>query len=199
MLVLSLIFTIGCGKEKTDEEIFNDIQKTLTEMKSYSCVADITIIGNMKPQSYKMMHVFEAPDKCHIRVLEPEYIRGKTTIYNGKKTIVKQPKINQSWELNNFNTTPESKSFLGSFVYSIINNEQINISRAIVDNEECLVIETLIGGDMHYFKSLKLWMNIKKHNPMKLQVFDKENIKRIDIKYDEFKYNESVDPSLFDM
>lgn len=193
------ILSVGCVKEKTDEEIYNDIQETIVNMKSYSCVADITVTGNMAPQSYKMSHMFKAPDRCLIRVIEPNYIEGKTTIYNGKKTMVKQPKINQSWELNSFSNTPEANAFLGSFIYGLSNRESLVLERESVMEEECLVINTVLNGDNYYFKSAKLWMNLKKHHPVKLQIFDKENVLRVDIKYSDFKFNVDLEDGLFEL
>lgn len=198
ILIIVVIALAGCGKEKTNEEVYNDIQKTLTDMESYSCTVRANVTGSSTSGDYQMLHIFKSPDKYYIKVIKPEYIAGKTTIYNGKKTIVKQPKINQSWELNSFNSTPESKGFLGSFIYPLLNNEEVNLSRDNVEGVECLVIETIMPGDKFYSKTGKVWMSVKKHKPIKMQIYDKENTLRMDIRYGEFAYNEDVQDSLFE-
>ena len=199
LVAILMITSISCVKEKTNEEIYNEAQEIVMNMKSYTCIAEVVVAGNMKPQTYKMIQKFKAPDKCYIEVIEPSYIQGKKTIYNGKKSIVKQPKINQSWELNNFKNTLEANSFLGCFVYYILDTEEIVLNREEIGDKEYLRIDTNIPDDNYYFKNAKIWINIKDNTPFKLQILDGDNKIRLDIQYNEFEYNTNIDDAIYDI
>lgn len=201
-LILIILFAIllltGCS-EKTDKEIFYDAQKKIVGIETYICTADITVYGNKKPQKYTVKQWFKAPDKCRIEIQSPESLRGKKTIYNGKRAWVSHPKIGQEWLMEKFSSSMEKKMFLGHFINNFLNTENATISRKIINDEDYIVMETEIPGNHPYFNKEKLLFDTKQYYPYRLQVFDIEDDVRIDVKFLSFSYNESIDDKIFNI
>jgi outer membrane lipoprotein-sorting protein len=199
-LFITIIFIIllfaGCS-EKTDEELFYEAQKKIVSLDTYTCTANITVYGNKNPQKYTARHWFAAPDKYRIEIENPESLKGKTTIYNGKRAWICHPRIGQDWLMENFSSSREQKIFIGYFIHNFINTETAKVNRKIIDDKEYILLQTDIPGNHPYFNKEILWFDIKKYYPVMLQVLDVNNKVRIDVKYLNFRYNEDIDDKIF--
>lgn len=196
MFFLAVLLLTGCG-EKTDEEIFYLAQKQIMGLDTYVCTANITVYGNKTPEQYTVKQWFKAPNKYKIEVQSPEEVKGKTTIYNGKKAFICHPRIGQEWLMEDFLDSTEQKMFLGHFISNFISTENAELSRETIEDRDYILMETEIPGNHPYFNKKKLWFDIKKYYPYRLQVVDKDDNLRIDVKYIDFRYNESIDDKFF--
>lgn len=197
-ILIIVLLLAGCS-EKTDEEIFYDAQKKIVSIETYICTADITIYGNKSPQEYTVKQWFKAPDKCRIEIQGPDSIKGKTTIYNGKRAWISNPQIGQEWLMEKFSTSMEQKMFLGYFINNFLNTENPTIKRKSIKDKDYIIMETEIPGNHPYFNKEKLWFDVKKYYPYRLKVFDVEDNPRIDVKFLNFSYNESIDDKVFNI
>lgn len=195
VFVMILLMT-GCS-EKTDEEIFYKAQKRMIDMETYVCTADITIYGNKSPVKYTAKQWYKAPNKHKIEIVGPESLKGKTTIYNGKRAWVSHPRIGQEWLMEDFSTAIEQKFFLGYFLSNFLNTENAKLSRETVDKNEYILIGAEIPGNHPYFSQEKLWFDVNKYYPHKLQVLDINDNIIINVEYIDFKFNENLDDNIF--
>lgn len=191
-----ILLITGCS-EKTDEEIFYRAQKQMVEMKSYVCTADITVYGNKEPIKYTAKQWYKAPNKYKIEVIAPENLKGKVTIYNGKRAWVSHPRIGQEWLMEDFSNTIEQKFFLGYFLNNFLNTESPHLSRETVEDKKYILIGTDIPGNHPYFSKKRLWFDIKNYYPNKLKILDPKDNVIIDVKYIEFSFNENLDDNIF--
>lgn len=193
--VMVLLMT-GCS-EKTDEEIFYKAQKQMVDMKTYICTADITIYGNKTPIKYTAKQWYKEPNKYKIEVISPENLEGKVTIYNGKRAWVSHPRIGQEWLMEDFSSTIEQKFFLGYFLNNFLSTENPQLTRETVDDKEYILIGAEIPGNHPYFTKERLWFDIKKYYPRRLQVLDTNDNVIINVEYIDFKFNENLDDNIF--
>lgn len=196
VIFLMILLLVGC-REKTDEEIFYKAQKQMVCLETYSCTAEVTIYGNKNPETYTAKQWFKSPDKYRIEVQGPEDIKGKITIYNGKKAWVCHPRIGQEWLMEDFKTSVEHKIFLGYFLSNFLSTENTIVDRRTINNEEYILLQTDIPGNHPYFNKEKLWFDIKKFYPHRLQVLDKDDKIRIEVRYIDFKFDEKIDDDMF--
>lgn len=197
-ILIIVLLLAGCS-EKTDEEIFYDAQKKIVSIETYICTADITVYGNKSPQEYTVKQWFKAPDKCRIEIQGPDSIKGKTTIYNGKRAWISNPQIGQEWLMEKFSASMEQKMFLGYFINNFLNTENPTIKRKSIKDKDYIIMETEIPGNHPYFNKEKLWFDMKEYYPYRLKVFDVEDNPRIDVKFLNFSYNESIDDKVFNI
>ncbi|AOT71700.1 LolA family protein [Geosporobacter ferrireducens] len=195
LILLGLIIS-GCAP-KSDEEVYYESQKLLNKIESYCCEAQITVTGNKDPQQYRMTQWFRKPDQYRLEILEPEELKGNITLSDGKRAWIYHPVIEETWIMEDFRNSEKQNMFLGYFIKNSLETEQVTIKRENMNNEEYLIIETVIPGNHVYFHKERLWFCIETMEPYRLQVLDAENRIRIDVRYENFQYNPKLEDNLF--
>ncbi|MFT9497305.1 LolA family protein [Anaerosolibacter sp.] len=195
-VLFMVVILFGCGP-KTDEDLFYDVQKMMSRIDSYACVAEITVKGNLTPETYIFKQWFRKPNKFKLELIEPESLNGKITIYDGRKASIIHPQINQVWFMESFQHTDEQNMFLGYFLQNYLESEDVEIHREVKGGETFLVVDTEIPGNHVYFHRQRLWVNIEKMEPELLQVFDGNDGMRIEVRYFNFQYNPKLEDHLF--
>ncbi len=193
---IGIIFFSGCG-EKTDQQIIYEAHKLISNLETYSCTAKVTVYGNKDPQVYVMNQWFKRPNMYRIEIIEPEELKDKTTIYNGHKAFIFHPRIGQEWMMTNFKNSMEEKMFIGYFIKSFVDSEDAEATRGKIDGKEYIMLNTEIPGNNPYFYSEKLWFDIHKFYPYRLQVLDAKDNLRIDIEYYNLKINDKIEEDTF--
>lgn len=185
ILVIALItgVVIGCQKSATKEEVYQDFQKKISTMSSYTCKAQVEAIGNKSEHKYEYIHTYNKPDYYKLEVVSPEHLKGKTMEYKDEKIIVKNPDINDTLELPN---TGENKQylFIGDFIKNYLQNEDLNIKLT----NSSLVLEVSISGGSEYFDKQILYINLKTKQPEKMEILDVKGNPKFIVTYNEFKW-----------
>ncbi|KNF09185.1 hypothetical protein CLPU_4c02310 [Gottschalkia purinilytica] len=193
-----LVFFTGCS-EPTDEESLYDIQKTLNQIEDYSCVAEISIKGNKKPEKYKVKHTFKKPNKYISEILEPKNNKGNMTIYNGKQAYLYSPQINQLTILKDYKQLQDEMLFIGYFLRILITTENPQIMSDTLDEKEYMTVKAEIPGNNMYRKYEQIWIDKKTHLPYKLIIVDDKGETLVEVKYSEVKYNIGINDDKFNM
>lgn len=182
-LVIILII-IGCTRrESTKEEVYEDFQKTLTKIESYTCTANVEAIGNKSNTTYILTHTYSKPDYYKLEVKSPENLKGKTIEYKGDKIIINNPSINDKIELPNVQNNG-MYLFIGDFIKNYLQNESVELSYS----QNQLKIEIDIPGENKYFNKQVLYVNNKTKNPEKMEILDNEGTQKFIVTYENFKY-----------
>lgn len=194
--IATLISLTSCG-EKTKEEEFNDIQKTFSSIKNYSSIAEITVTGNKKSESFKAKHIFEKPDRYISEILEPKNNNGNKTIYNGERAYLYNKRVEQYTILKEVKVSEEKMLFLGYFLRNLNNAGELEISEETIDKIEYLVIGIDIPGNNIHRTREKLWIDKKTHLPHKLIIYNDKKKEVVNIKYKDVKYNLDIEKDTF--
>ena len=174
---------IGCQKrESTKEEIYKEFQHKISNMVSYSCTAEIEVIGNKSPSNYVLIHNYKKPDNYKLEVVLPKTLKGKTMEYKNSKILVKNPDINDIVELPNEGKN-EQYLFIGDFIKNYLQNEEVGINFT----KGKLVLETYIPGNDEYFNKQVLYVNTKTKNPEKMEILDDKENPRFIVTYKDFE------------
>ena len=91
ILIFLTINLVGCKNlsQQTKEDIYEDFQKKITKMTSYTCQADITVFNNKSQSKYTINHTYKKPSYYKLEIIKPENLNGKTIEYNKDKIIIK--------------------------------------------------------------------------------------------------------------
>lgn len=196
LLFMITMLLYGCG-EKTDESIVYEAHKAITNIEAYSCTAKVTVYGNKEPIVYVMKQWFKKPDMYKIQIVEPEELKDKTTIFNGRKAFISHPRIGQGWMMTNFTNSMEEKMFIGYFIKNFVDSEDSKGTRKTRDGKEYILLSTEIPGNHPYFNSEKLWFDTDKYFPQRLQILDAKNELRIDVEYYNLEINDKIEDDIF--
>ena len=187
LIIIISIFTlcnVGCGrKEYTKEEVYEDFQKQISKITSYTCTAKVEAIGNKENTTYIFKHTYTKPDYYKLEVKSPKNLQGKTIEYKGDKVLVSNSNINDTIELPNINNDIHYL-FIGDFIKNYTHNESVVLEAT--ENE--LKIEIEIPGDNKYFNKQILYVNNKTKTPDKMEILDNEGEPIFIVTYEDFKY-----------
>ena len=182
-ICLSVSF-VGCqARESTKEEVYKKFQEQVSKIKSYTCTAEVEVVGNKGKSSYTLKHYYKKPDNYKLEVILPEHLKGKTIEYRDNKIIVKNPDIDDLIELPN-GAKDEQYLFIGDFMKNYLQNEEMTMKFS--DSE--LILEANIPGDDEYFNKQILYINRENKNPDKMEILDNHGNIRFTVKYDNFEY-----------
>ena len=180
---LSMSF-VGCQTgESTKEDVYEKFKEQVSKIDSYTCTAEVEVVGNKGKSNYTLKHYYKNPDNYKLEIISPENLKGKTMEYKGDKVLVKNPDIDDIIELPN-DSKNQQYLFIGDFIKNYLQNDEILMN--LSDSE--LVLETNIPGDSEYFSKQILYINKENKTPNKMEILDKEGNIRFTVKYDNFKY-----------
>lgn len=178
------ICNVGCGrKEYTKEEVYEDFQKQVSKITSYTCTAKVEAIGNKENTTYIFKHTYKKPDYYKLEVKSPENLKGKIIEYKGDKVLVHNKNINDTIELPNVNNDSHYL-FIGDFIKNYMQNESV----ALQITEDELKIEVEIPRNNKYFNKQVLYVNNKTKNPDKMEILNNEGSQIFTVTYEDFKY-----------
>ncbi|MGL5311671.1 MAG: germination lipoprotein GerS [Peptostreptococcaceae bacterium] len=184
VITLMIGIAIGCQRrESTKEEVYQDFQKKISTMSSYTCKAEVEAIGNKSEHKYEFIHTYNKPNYYKLEVVSPEHLKGKTMEYKDDKILVKNPDIDDTLELPNTGKN-EQYLFIGDFIKNYLQNEEVNIK---LSNGN-LVLETYIPGENEYFNRQVLYINSKTKEPQKMEILDIKGQPKFTVIYKEFEW-----------
>lgn len=186
----------GCSGN-TEEKIYRRAHSKLAGLESYVCEAEIYIKGNKEPGEFKVKQWFAVPDKYRLEVLEPGIMKGKTTVFDGKRLWVYYPYIDQVFLSEDIETENEENLFIGFFLRDMMETEDIRYFLEEIDGTPALAIEIPVRGESRYFYRQKLYLNARDLTPIRLMVLDANSNITVGVKFDNFNYNPVLDPDLF--
>ncbi|SHJ86099.1 germination lipoprotein GerS [Tepidibacter formicigenes] len=184
LLSFVLVFSLTGCRESTNEEVYYKFHKKIANLKSYSCIAYINVSGNKSAKEYIVKHYYKTPDYYKLETLSPSNLKGKTTIYDKDKIIIKKPKYKDEFKIT-YKGIENRYLFVGDFIQNIFENENLNIS----GDRYFLILETDIPGSSFYFNKEKVYIDKKTLKPNKLEIMDSNGKKRFTVTYKEFRYN----------
>lgn len=203
-IAVIILFISACNNNeinKTKEEIFNELQKTIDEMETYKCKVKMKVYGNKSEKSYLLEHIFKKPNLFYIKMLKPEESNGCLTIYNGENMWLYHPQIEESYILKkSFNDTYTDKClFIGYFLRNFLNSNDKLIEEEVINNIKYLVLTKKDNSKSEYRKKEKLWMKVQDFKPYKLVIFNENNEPSLEVEYFNFDYNVKIEKEIFQM
>lgn len=184
VLMFAIVNLVGCkslGKQ-TKEDIYEDFQKKITKMTSYTCKADITVINNKSKSKYIINHTYKKPSYYKLEIVEPKNLNGKTIEYYKDKIIIKNKQLDDVIELPNVGDN-KLYLFIGDFVQDFLQEDAINMSVS----EEQLILERDLSQENSCLSKQILYIDKKTKNPVKMEILNNEGEKKFIVNYTDFQ------------
>ena len=170
---------IGNTISKSTEEIKNYI----LNISSYEVTAEITVYSNKNQNQYVVKQKYEEEENTFKQeVLEPENIKGLTTIYDGKQLTIQNTNLELSHVYENYPFIGDNTLDLCSFVEDLKNSNQ----------PICMEEENEIRLEVQKEKMTKiLVVNKETSMPSEMVIQDINKNILVYIKYKEIELNET--------
>jgi outer membrane lipoprotein-sorting protein len=192
-----VVFT-GCGVIKSKKN-FEEVSRRLLALSAYTCDVVMRVTNNKSTMEYKLKHYYKSPDKYRVEVLAPKELEGQVTIYNGNKSYIYHPRINQYLVTENFSGSVEYNTFIGSFMNHIRKTDNIRISSE-KDGEKLLyVLEFEVPEPNNYMRFEKLWLDAETAVPVKAEIYGDDGKTSVEVYYSNFVYNPDLKDGDFEI
>jgi outer membrane lipoprotein-sorting protein len=168
---------------------FEEVSRRLLKLSSYTCDVTMRVANNKSIMEYKLKHYFKSPDKYKVEVLAPKELEGQITIYNGSRSYIYHPRIDQYLVTENFSGSVEYNSFMGSFMEHIKKTDDIRISSEKQGEKELFIVEFDISEPNNYMQHEKIWFDAEDIVPLKAEIYGTDGRTNVQIHYSNFVYN----------
>ncbi len=195
--LIACVMLSGCGTSSAKKP--QDVQKFIMKLKSYKSDAIYAVTNNKSTNVYRAKHIYKAPDKYRIEIVEPEELKGQTTIYNKDKAYIHHPLINTYMVTENFNNSMEYSTFVGAFVEYFKDNGGARFKLETLNDIQCYVLEVPLGNANSYRAIEKIWINAETAIPIKAEILDKNKNVNAQVLYENFELNPTLEDSLFEI
>ena len=186
----------ACGFSDRDMDIYEKIHKKYLKMESYSADLDMTVFSNKTQNRYFVSQKTCEPDKFYTLVTDPDGLFSVTTITNGAVTKVTTDSSDYAI------TVPSNEYldllFINNFLKAYYASEvtSLNVDSSIINgNKTTLMVET--NHPESTIKKVSLSFNNETLAPEMISVFGENDTVLVTAKYENFKFNDSIDPSVF--
>ena len=196
-VLVILCFLCGCASKEKNLSAMEKIQKQLNEMQSYQCIGTMKRISNKGENTYEMKQSYQMTGEYKLELTAPESVAGNYTVFDGKTICQYNPRVNGRVIIDVPESQPRNELFLGAFVKNYVQSEDVSMSTANLEENNCTILEAVIPGDNKYLATEKLWIDNETIEPVQFVIYDSEGKERYIINYKEFEYNVAFEKDFF--
>ena len=191
-LVFLMMSNVGC---KSD--INSEINKRFENMQSYTATVNVTVLGNGKSETYKMLQTWKAPDMYRNEITEPERMRGTISIVNSDGIWLKSgdaPAVRMDLGSD---SADKEYMFLADFFADYFSVEHSESPEQ--DSDGKIMLNASDRGTNKNRFTQNLIIDVK-HGfmPEMLQTFDNKGNEVLRVEYGDFILNAETDDSAFE-
>ena len=190
-LIIFIICTIFFIKNAYKLSIFgNTINKSddskILNISSYEAVIEAEIHSNKNINKYVLIQKYANPNIFMQEVIEPENIKGLTTIFDGTNLILENRNLNLKNIYENYTGIEKSSLSLMDFIEEYRNKENAKLEET--ETEEII---TITNDNNKYETYKKLYINKSSNLPTKMEILDINQNITVYILYREIKINKT--------
>lgn len=198
LLVIILVSLAGCFV-KEEGEIYTSVTKHLIQMEGYTCEADIRIFESRGTMEFTSAHWFKSPNKYRVEIIDSVESEKLIMVYNGRDGWIYNPGLDRVSMFEDFYESGDRAMFLGSFTGHFLETGDIQYSMEDIDNTKCVVMELKVPSGNIYVDRQKIWITKNKFEPYKMEIYNIDGKKVIEIRYRGFRIIEDMENSVFEL
>lgn len=170
----------------------NNISKSddnnILKIKSYEAIIEVEVYSNKNTNKYILNQKYSEPNIFKQEVLEPENIKGLTTIYDGENLIVENKGLSLKKAYEDYENLQGNTLSLIRFVEEYQEAEEINET----ETEEEYVKKIRLKNSTNKYEMYKIIYISKTSNlPTKMEILDINQNRTVYILYKEIKVNKT--------
>ncbi|MDQ0256133.1 outer membrane lipoprotein-sorting protein [Evansella vedderi] len=198
LLVAAVAFTMvlaACG-EKTQEDVIEDLDKTLDELTGYKAEAEMTLQTGEEPQTYQVEVWYKHPTSYRVALSNDEDEPSQIILRNDEGVFVLTPALNKSFRFQS--DWPENNSQV--YLYeSLINDILMDPERSFSATEEHYVFQTNTNYTNKNLNQQEIMLNKKDLTPASVKIMDVDLKPLVQLEFTTFEMNATFNEGDFDM
>lgn len=175
---------------------YQDVTKMLLNLKTYAISGTVTYISNDGENSFNILQYGKNDGTYRIEILNDDGSKI-TTIYDGKAIFQFNDKMKGSVNVTTNENSERSEIFITKFIKNYETSNDVSVLVSNTSDGSMTVLEAKIPGNHAYFSSERLFVDNKTNLPKKLIIYDKDNIERVILEYEQFIANPTLDEEIF--
>ncbi len=191
VFLLMITFVLyGCSTSIQNNRQQDKLSTMLKTLKNYEADVTITFLKDTQVNVLKMKQQEEVGGQYKIVVESPTYLKGHTISFDGKNIT----EYNPSTKINRLSQASEARNqtLFSSFLYNYLNTKEVIQEKQTLGGKEFITVEVGIPGNFKYIAKEKVWFDVNKLLPTKMEIYDTENNITIHIEFNHFKHNTKI-------
>lgn len=199
LIVVGLLLVVAlsaCGA-KSKEDVVQSLNEKMSEMKSYSANAKMTLKMGDDPQVYDVEIWYKNPDFYRVKLKNEKKEQSQMILRNKEGVFVLTPALNKSFHFQSEWPKNSSQAYLyESIVKDIVEDKDASFKAA----EKQYVFETKTRYQNNkMLPSQKIVLNKKDLAPVSVEVMDPDKNVLVTVKFTKVAFNASFNKDDFDM
>lgn len=181
----------GCNKNIKNSSSPDKLHTMLSTLKNYEADVTITFLKDKEAHILKMKQQAETAGKYRLITESPDYLKGYTINCDGKNVTEYHPATQVT--LSSQVSEARNQTLFTSFLYNYLNADEIKRENETWEDKETVSLEVIIPGNYRYLARQKVWFDANKLKPLKMEIYDTENNKTLEVEFQSFKHNTQID------
>ncbi|SDZ13132.1 Outer membrane lipoprotein-sorting protein [Evansella caseinilytica] len=191
----ALWFLAACG-EKSQEDVIEDLDKTLDELTGYKAEAEMTLQTGEEPQVYQVEVWYKHPSSYRVALSNDENEPSQIILRNEEGVFVLTPALNKSFRFQS--DWPENNSQV--YLYeSLINDILMDPERSFSATEDHYVFQTNTNYSNKNLNQQEVMLNKKDLTPASVKIMDVDLKVLVQLEFTHFEMNAQFEDGDFDM
>lgn len=196
--VILMMSMAGCGNKTVSHDVYSEIYERYNHMKSYTAEAEITVVSNSTAKQYTVRQYYTNDGKYKMEVLQPPNIAGTSCIFVGGDVYLNSS-FGAQTVLEQYIPNDKDYLFVPDFFSEYYKSEENTVTSASDLSGEQTKLTSLLSGNNRYRFEQSLWVDNKTLLPSVMETYDVNGDMVLRVVYTDFRYNEKVDASVFDL
>ncbi|NLY44147.1 MAG: outer membrane lipoprotein carrier protein LolA [Clostridiaceae bacterium] len=198
ILLLLMMMMCSCERKNYEADVYTRIFKKYNDLKSYQCIAEVTVTSNKTTKVYTMKQHYKAPDCYRVEILSPEEIKGLVTVYADNNVTTVHPEIEGKFTLLDYSPVHESYIFLPNFFEAYYKSEQTSVTTINEeDDSRYTILKADIPGNNLYRFSQSIWIDNQSLLPVKMEIYDISNKPTVSVLFYDVELDVEIKDELF--
>lgn len=189
------LFLTGCGK-KDAEGVVKDLNHVIGDLQSYQGAGTMTLHTGQQPQEYDLEVWYKNPHYYRIALSNAKQDITQIVLRNDDGVFVLTPNLNKSFRFQS--DWPEKQGQVYLF-QTLANSIVADQDRQFVAEDKAYVFDVAANYQNSSLARQKIWLNKKDYAPKRVEVFDADANKMVEVKFDQFAFGKKFDADAFDM
>lgn len=181
---------------KTNTNYYQDVTKMLLNLETYAMAGTVTYISNDEENTYELLQYAKNDGTYRTETLNDDGSK-LVTIYDTKTIFQYNDDMKGIVNISTDENTERSEIFITKFIKNYENSQNVSLQVSNINNTDCTILEAIIPGNNHYFASEKLYIDNKTLSPIKLIIYDADELERVIVEYSQFIENPTLDSEIF--
>ena len=197
LILFSIFIIAGCG-EASKEDIVEDLEQAVTELKSYQTKATMTMQTGETAQHYQIDVAYQADQYYRVYMYNEEDEEGSQIILkNDQGVFVLTPALNKSFQFQSDWPTNANQPYLyHSLVSDILNDEHADF--VIVD--DYYLFTTVTNYQQNQTLPIQeIFFDQKTLTPHLVKIYDADNNLAVEVNFEPFELDVEFEAEFFDV